>query len=293
MEVRDKRVDDAEAIAGHDEERGVAGARGHVPDSVGRALDRAQRRRADGDHAAALGLRTIDARGHVFGHVEPFRMHLVFRKILDANGLKGPRADVKRDILDVDPLGRKPAEKILGEVKAGRWSGHGAGIAGIDRLIAALVGLLRRMRDVGRKWNATERLENVEYGTLELKFEELALTARHHDGLLDAVGLEVEDSARLRGLAGANHGDSGALARDALNQGLDVAARGLAAEQAGLDDLGVVGDKQVAFVKKALDVRERAVLDHVLRDVQKTRCSAVFKGILGDELRRELEIEIG
>lgn len=104
-------------------------------------------------------------------------MHLVFRKILDANGLKGPRADVKRDILDVDPLGRKPAEKILGEVKAGRWSGHGAGIAGIDRLIAALVGLLRRMRDVGRKRNATERLENVEYGTLELKFEELALTA--------------------------------------------------------------------------------------------------------------------
>ena len=77
--------------------------------------------------------------GHVLGHVEPFRMHLVFRKILDANGLKGPRADVKRDILDVDPLGRKPAEKILGEVKAGRWSGHGAGIAGIDRLIAVLI----------------------------------------------------------------------------------------------------------------------------------------------------------
>ena len=45
--------------------------------------------------------------------------------------------------------------------------------------------------------------------------------------------------------------------------------------------------------EEALDVRERAVLDHVLRDVQKTRCSAVFKGILGDELRRELEIEIG
>ena len=183
--------------------------------------------------------------------------------------------------------------KILGEVKAGRRSGHGAGMAGVDRLIAALVGLLRRMRDVGWERNATERLENIEYGTLELKFEELALTARHHDGLLDAVGLEVEDGARLRGLAGANHGDSGALARDALNQGLDAAASGLAAEQAGFDDLGVVGDKQVAFVKKALDVRERAVLDHVLRDVQKTRCSAVFKGILGDELRRELEIEIG
>lgn len=55
----------------------------------------------------------------------------------------------------------------------------------------------------------------------------------------------------------------------------------------------LLANKQVAFVKKALDVRERAVLDHVLRDVQKTRCSAVFKGILGDELRRELEIEIG
>ena len=54
-----------------------------------------------------------------------------------------------------------------------------------------------------------------------------------------------------------------------------------------------VGDQEVARTQIGLDVREVLVFDDVRRDVEKTRCGAVRKRILSDELGRELEIKVG
>ena len=56
-------VDDAEAVARRDEERGFGFAGAHAPGVVGRRFERAQAGRADGDDAAAARARRVDRGG--------------------------------------------------------------------------------------------------------------------------------------------------------------------------------------------------------------------------------------
>ena len=83
-------------------------------------------------------------------------MHLVFRKILDANGLKGPRADVKRDILDVDPLGRKPAEKILKPAVGTAPAGEDEILRRVQDGLAQEIRITLRASDILCRWGGEE-----------------------------------------------------------------------------------------------------------------------------------------
>src|SRR6185437_1008648 len=61
MEVGEQDIDRAEAIARRDEQRGLAGERADMTLLVGSTLEEAQRRRTDGDDAAAFSARGVDA----------------------------------------------------------------------------------------------------------------------------------------------------------------------------------------------------------------------------------------
>jgi hypothetical protein len=79
----------------------------------------------------------------------------------------------------------------------------------------------------------------------------------------------------------------------ALDQRLDRAAGGLFAEQARLDDAGVVEHHQVAGLQQRGQVAEDAVHRRGAAAVEQPRGAAFGRGLLGDQLRRQHEVEIG
>ena len=81
---------------------------------------------------------------------------------------------------------------------------------------------------------------------------------------------------------------------DALDQHLDLAAGGLVAVQPGLDDAGVVEDQQVAGPQQAGQVGEAPVMQLAgVIQVQQPAAGAFGGGRLGDELGRQLVVEVG
>ena len=97
----------------------------------------------------------------------------------------------------------------------------------------------------------------------------------------------------MPGFGDLDHGNRGALARDALNERFDGARRFLVSQKASLDHLGVVGDEEVARTKEFFNVGEVTVDEGLRRDAQKARSAPLREGILCDELFGELEIKVG
>ena len=96
----------------------------------------------------------------------------------------------------------------------------------------------------------------------------------------------------LRRLAGANLRYSFARIDNALDHHLDLSAAILPAEQARLDDLGVVENQQIAGPDELRQLRESAVVKRSWLNVQQTTRGAVGGGMLGDQLVRKVEIKI-
>ena len=95
-------------------------------------------------------------------------------------------------------------------------------------------------------------------------------------------------------LAGAHVGQGAVGLGDALDQHLDLAAGGLVAVQPGLDDAGVVEDQQVAGPQQAGQVGEAPVMQLAgVIQVQQPAAAAFGGGRLGDELGRQLVVEVG
>jgi hypothetical protein len=79
----------------------------------------------------------------------------------------------------------------------------------------------------------------------------------------------------------------------AFDQRLDRAAGGLFAEQPGLDDTGVVEHQQVAGLQQRGQVAEGAVHRRGATAVEQARGAALGRRVLGDQLGRQGEVEIG
>ena len=77
-----------------------------------------------------------------------------------------------------------------------------------------------------------------------------------------------------------------------LDQQLDLAAGGLLAKQAGLDDLCVVEDEQIASVQQGWQVAEDAVCRRLAGAVQQAGGGALGGGVLGHQLGGQGEVEI-
>ena len=116
--------------------------------------------------------------------------------------------------------------------------------------------------------------------------------AAQHFGV-EGVG-EPQHAARLGRLADAQMRPDLVRARQhPLDQNLDRAAAGLAAEQPRLDDAGVVEDQQVARLQQARQLAEHAVDPRVAATVEQARAAALGGGMLGDQLGRQREVEVG
>ena len=85
------------AIAGRDENRGVAGPRLYFAGVIGGTFEHAQRRRADAHDPPAARLDRIERRRRLSRDAAPFGMHFMIGGIVGLHGQKRARADMQRD----------------------------------------------------------------------------------------------------------------------------------------------------------------------------------------------------
>ena len=81
VEIGQQHVDRAEAVAGHDEQSGVAGKGPHIAVLGCGGFEEAQARRSDRDDAPALAPRRGDPFGGLGRNNPPFGVHRVIARI--------------------------------------------------------------------------------------------------------------------------------------------------------------------------------------------------------------------
>ena len=218
-------------------------------------------------------------------------MHDVVGQVVHPHGLEGAGAHVQGDESAAYALRRELIQHGLVEVQAGGGRGHGAGLAGVDGLVAAVVVGLRAVRDVGRQRRGAVGIEQVEHRLGKAQVEEFALAAQHLH--VEGAG-QAQGRAGAGGFAGAHVGQGPGGLDDAFDQHLDFAAGGFLARQARLDDARVVKDEQVVFADKGGEVWELQVVQLTLAvQVQQAAAAPLGGRVLGDELAGEVVVEVG
>jgi hypothetical protein len=150
MEVGEDAVDALESEAGVDEEIGFAGVA-----AADEGFNGADGCGADGEEA--LGVMDLICGG--FRDEEAFLVEFVFFDGLRLQGLKGAETDVEGDLGDLGAGGADGVEDAGREMEAGGGGGDGAGLLGVDGLIAFGVGVGIGAADVGGERDVAVRLD--------------------------------------------------------------------------------------------------------------------------------------
>ena len=211
--------------------------------------------------------------------------------------LERGQADVEGDAPDVDALGLQCAEHTFGEVEARGRGGDGAFCLGEDRLVPVdILGprgfVLSGPLDIGRKGGVADVMkEGADIGLAEIEDAPAFTRDLDHFGLYPGGkpgGISLPDPFRrpAQDFPGTGHD----LA-DEQEFDLRVAAH---APEPGGQDPGVVEDKDIARVHIPSEFTELVVPDRagLPVDDHHPRVVAMGEGMLGDELRREIVVEI-
>ena len=194
---------------------------------------------------------------------------------------------MQRDEGALHAQGVQLVQRGLIEVQAG--GGDGAGFARVHGLVAGVVAGVGLVRDVGGSgvapWASSRSSTGPEKRMSNSSPSRPSTTASKASARRSHAG-----AGRL---AGAHVGQGAVGLGDALDQHLDLAAGGLVAVQPGLDDAGVVEDQQVAG-PQGRSVGEAPVMQLAgVIQVQQPAAAAFGGGRLGDELGRQLVVEVG
>jgi hypothetical protein len=149
---------------------------------------------------------------------------------------------VQRDVCDRDTLRAKQFEECRIEMKAGGGRRDRTRHARVHRLVARLVIVLRRMRDVRRERHFAQAIHHFEHVAVEAQLEEVALAAEHFG--IDSLR-KRDPPPRLERLAGARLHQRSVSVDHALDQHLDFTARVLAAVQPRLHHPRIVQHQNV------------------------------------------------
>ena len=170
--------------------------------------------------------------------------------------------------------------------------GDRARVARVDGLVAVTVDVLGRSRNVRRQRNFPVALEvGVEgHAGSDAQAEEATVAFEHRRGR--AAG-QLDVRAGPGWMAGAKL-QPGLVGRDdALQQEFDSTTAGLAAEQARVDDARVVEHKHVAGVEQVRQGGEAEIVEVGTGYVQQATRRPFGDGSQRDEIRRQIEVEVG
>jgi hypothetical protein len=84
----------------------------------------------------------------------------------------------------------------------------------------------------------------------------------------------------------------GLIGQHALDQQLELTARGFVAKEAGFDDLGVIEDQQVARLQQTGQIMKDAVYRLGASPIEQARGTANGTGVLGDAVGGQMEIKV-
>ena len=161
MEVGQQGVDDAEFMAGIDEDFGLAatGANAGFSRLLSCEFEGADGGGADGYYAAAGGFGVVDGVGGRFGDFIGLAVEFMVFDVFRADGLEGSEAHVEGDFSGFDSTGLDLLENFRSEVEAGGGSGYGSAGFGVDGLIAIAIGGIVGAGDVGWERDVAEAVE--------------------------------------------------------------------------------------------------------------------------------------
>ena len=305
VEVGDQQLHHLEAKARGDEDVGFA--RGLA--AAGPGFERAHRGGAYGHDAAAALAAALQRRQRVRRHLVPLAVHAVFGQVLRLDGLEGARAHVQRDAGALHATRSQRAEHPFVKVQRGRGRGHGAGCAGEDGLVALVVlgfvGVVAAVLlafDVGRQRQVAVALHQLPRrlagGPVQGEAKQRAVgigPTRQQRGVEAAArraARHVHRGAGQRLLADLHVRHDVIAGEHALDEQLQLAATGLLAEHARLDHARVVEHQQVAGLQQCGQLAEDAVHRRGRATVQQARATALGRGVLGDELLGQHEVEV-
>ena len=144
MEVGDQAVDRLEAVAGRDEDRGVALERPDRAVLVRRAFDQAQAGRADRDQPPARRARTRSAARRSAASIRPHSACILWSSVsLGLDRQERARADVQGQRLAADPARVERVDQPRGEMQRGGRRGDRALLPREHRLVIVAVGAHR------------------------------------------------------------------------------------------------------------------------------------------------------
>ena len=223
---------------------------------------------ADGNDSARAFFCGVDCAGVFFVDGELFAVDFVVFEGSGFYGAKRSRADVEGDVCEGYVPGFEAADKPVGEVEACGRGGDGAGVSGVNGLVAELVG-------GGNGWvvgtlyvRGQGREADLGQDGFEGCFGFQADGAFALEGLFEDFGGaevafcfvgEVDCFAGLY-LAGAfYHYPPGVRADFGEQQSLESGACWFSGEETGLEDPGVVEDEAIAGAKEIADFVESAV----------------------------------
>ena len=135
VEIGHQDIHGLEAVAGGDEDRGIAGERRDRSILAGGALQEPQGRRANRDDPPAPRPCLVERLRGLRADGAPFRMHPVIGRIVRLHRQEGPRPHMQRHEVAVDAAFVEPAEEIVGEMQAGGGRRDRALVLRIDGLV--------------------------------------------------------------------------------------------------------------------------------------------------------------
>ena len=217
------------------------------------------------------------------------------REVVAAHRLEGARADVQGDRAALDAARRERREQLGVEVQRRGRRGDRAGLRREHRLVAALVVGAVVAGDVGRQRHVAVALEQRS-GSSGKRSSNSEPSAPPRPSTSTSKPSPLPRRSRLPGFGDllarscASTRDRGSIRSTSTSTAPPLALR---AEQARLDDAGVVDHQQVAGAQQRRQVAEdggRAARRRVPSSRREPLRSA--RGMLRDQLRRQREIEV-
>src|SRR5206468_7847526 len=124
MEVREESVDDLKFEGRMN--KNVCASSPHI---AARALQNADRRSADRDHAAAFALCRFDRARTLFGNHKPLLVHRVLFEVVGLHGREGAKAHVQGDERGFDTTVAQFLESLRREMQTGRGRSYRAAVS--------------------------------------------------------------------------------------------------------------------------------------------------------------------
>ena len=159
MKVGHHVVHDPKLVGWSNEQSSFAKSGGRPAPVVDRRFERSDDRRADGDDRPPVGARLFDRGDGDFRNLVSFFVHVVFVQAIDLNWPKCAGSHVQCHIRELVPRLAERCKRAFGEMETRRWRGHRTRLAGVDGLVALLVGSLRGATNVRGKWHVAGLLD--------------------------------------------------------------------------------------------------------------------------------------